>query len=59
MRLIFDIIHVILVLSAWLFPVIISFATCNFWYILLYIVWWIPAAIITGFINITHKTLLP
>lgn len=39
------IILVVLGLAIWLFPVIIAFATSNWWYILLYLAWWGPAII--------------
>ena len=34
-------------LAIWLFPVIIAFATHNWWYILLYLAWWGPAILAT------------
>ncbi len=43
-------IAVFLILFIWLVPVIISLGTMNFWYILLYCVWWIPSTILTAFI---------
>jgi hypothetical protein len=39
-----------LILCIWLFPIIIAFITWNFWYIMLYIVWWVPAYILTNII---------
>jgi hypothetical protein len=48
-----DIVYIIAILSiviVWLFPVIISFVTWNFWLILLYFIWWLPASFITGLI---------
>ena len=48
-----DIVYIITILSiviVWLFPVIISFVTWNFWLILLYFIWWLPASFITGLI---------
>jgi len=39
-----------ILLTIWLFPVIIAFITWNFWYILLYAVWWFPAVVISAFL---------
>jgi hypothetical protein len=43
-----SIIALIFLIGVWMFPVIISFVTWNFWYIFLYIIWWVPATMITG-----------
>ncbi len=37
----------LLLIIVWIFPVLISFYTYNFWFILLYVVWAIPAAFLT------------
>ena len=37
----------LLLIIVWIFPILISFYTHNFWFILLYIVWAIPAAFLT------------
>lgn len=57
MRLIIMILLLIILLAVWLFPVIIAFVTGNFWLILLYVVWWIPAVIITSIFGAIIKNL--
>lgn len=46
------IIAIVLFVIIWLFPVILSFSLWNFWYIFLYIVWWLPASILSGIISV-------
>jgi len=50
MKNIIQIIGLLLVVIAWLFPVIISFCTYNFWYVFLYFIWWFPASVVTGLV---------
>jgi hypothetical protein len=51
------IICLIVILLTWAFPVIISFYTFNFWYIMLYFIWWLPAIIFTKIITIIFDNL--
>lgn len=37
----------LILIMVWIFPILISFYMHNFWFILLYIVWAIPAALLT------------
>ena len=37
----------LILIMVWIFPILISFYMQNFWFILLYIVWAIPAAFLT------------
>ncbi len=52
MKLITTFILLIIILAIWLFPVIISFATWNFWYTFIYIIWWAPAFFLTKILTI-------
>lgn len=47
LKIIIVIIIILFVLLSWFFPIILGFVTGNFWYILLYAVWWIPSVLIT------------
>lgn len=56
MKQIFQIILLLLIVVViWSFPVIISFITGDWWLILLYWVWWIPALLFTGLIGAILK----
>jgi hypothetical protein len=37
----------LILIIVWIFPILISFYMHNFWFILLYVVWAIPAAFLT------------
>lgn len=52
MKNLIGVIILLLILTVWLFPCIISFYAENFWLIFLYIVWWLPASILTAFLAI-------
>lgn len=47
MKNLLQVILLVLILITWSFPIIISFYTFNFWYIMLYLVWWLPSQILT------------
>jgi len=44
--------YVVALLAIWVFPVIISFITGNWWLILLYSVWWIPAIALSAVVTL-------
>jgi hypothetical protein len=48
-------IAILLVILIWMFPVILSAYTRNWWLCFLYAVWWMPAAFLTGIILILTK----
>lgn len=50
MKNLLQVILLVLILITWSFPIIISFYTFNFWYIMLYLVWWLPSQILTNLI---------
>lgn len=50
-RLLISILLAVLIIIIWLFPILISFYTHNFWFILLYIAWTYPAILLTVIIG--------
>jgi hypothetical protein len=48
---------VIIIVFIWAFPIIISFYTFNFWYIMLYFIWWLPSMIFSKMISIIFDNL--
>lgn len=55
MKNLISIIVIILVVLVWLFPVCLAAYKDNYWLIFLYIVWWIPAYIISGLLLIVDE----
>lgn len=52
-----SILMTICVVFIWAFPIIISFYTFNFWYIMLYFIWWLPSMIFSKMISIIFDNL--
>lgn len=43
---------IIIMITMWIFPILLSIYEDNYWFLLSYIIWWFPAIIITCLIII-------
>jgi hypothetical protein len=41
----------LLIIATWAFPIIISVIKNDYWFILLYFIWWLPASLFTGLLT--------
>jgi|LakMenE01Jun11ns_1017448.scaffolds.fasta_scaffold9950674_3 hypothetical protein len=46
---------ILIIIAIWIFPIVLSALVGNWWLILLYAVWWMPAGFLTGVILILTK----
>lgn len=46
------ILSLLVIITIWIFPILLSIFTGNWWLVFLYAVWWMPAGFLTGLILI-------